>query len=313
MRRSVFVLIALHVGLVPLMSAQKQACLAMDMQEQRQTAGFTLRTFLNDDSEDSCFQILRNRRVIHQEINHEGFRYTLGQKAVPEVGVPAIPDGTDLTGSGHPDMIVTLNTRGAHCCLTVMVYELKDVPKRIAKFEVTDTEYPYFERGGNGFYRFHAQDWSLAYWPSSFAGSPSASVILRYTSRGYHLDLDAMRAPMPSEQDVEKARTDAKELFANFGASESGIFWYWVMQWIYSGHDDLAWNFVDEQWPANVPGKEEWTGNFCAMLADSPYWADLQPFVTHAPATCISAAEDELRQVKVIPSGSIKPNLLRTP
>lgn len=310
MGRSVLVLVALHVGFSLHTFAQKQACLAKDIREQRYVAGFTLRTFLNDGLGNSCFQILRDHRVIHQEMNQEDFRYTLGQAAVPEAGIPTVLDGTDLTGNGHPDMIVTLNTRGAHCCLTVMVYELKDVPKRIAKFEVTDTEYPYFERGSDGFYRFHAQDWSLAYWPSSFAGSPTASVILRYTSRGYHLDLDAMRTPKPSEQEVEKARTDARELFANFDASVSGVFWNWVMQWIYSGHDDFAWNFVDEQWPATVPGKEKWTEDFCAMLADGPYWADLQPFMSHASATCISAADDELRKVKVLPSGPIRPNLL---
>lgn len=36
-----------------------------------------------------------------------GGRYILGQHADPQSGIPAIKNGTDVTGRGHPDMIVS--------------------------------------------------------------------------------------------------------------------------------------------------------------------------------------------------------------
>ncbi|MEK6396541.1 MAG: hypothetical protein V4734_00515 [Terriglobus sp.] len=223
---------AILITFAPHVAAQKSSCAMKDMQQEKHVAGYTLRTFLNEDSGDSCVQILRNGAVVHQETNTESFRYTLGQQAVSEAGVPALADGIDLTGNGYPNVIVTMNTRGAHCCLTVSVYELSAKPKRIAELKVTHTEYPYFKKGSDGVYRFYARDWSLAYWPSSFSGSPSAPVVLRYTNHGYHLDLDAMRTPRPSLQDMQHAQIDTKELFQDFDASQSGLVWAPVMQWI---------------------------------------------------------------------------------
>lgn len=46
-------------------------------------------------------------KVIFRRAMDNGGRYILGQHADPQSGIPAIKNGTDVTGRGHPDIIVS--------------------------------------------------------------------------------------------------------------------------------------------------------------------------------------------------------------
>ena len=63
----------------------------------------------------------------------EGIGYdniaTISGGGQPEVRVEFAAElgqetGTDLTGEGHPDVVVEVFTGGAHCCLSTIVYDL---------------------------------------------------------------------------------------------------------------------------------------------------------------------------------------------
>ncbi len=73
---------------------------------------------------DWCLQVVENGRVIFRRTSNNGGMVVLGQPESKEDRVPGIPNGTDITGRGHPDMIVSVFTGGAHCCLMHYVFEL---------------------------------------------------------------------------------------------------------------------------------------------------------------------------------------------
>ena len=169
---------------------------------------FVFRTYLSEDG--ACLQVFLGDKVIFRRTIDSPQGYTLGQSANKRDHVPAIANGTDITGRGRPNMIVSLYTGGAHCCLMHYVFELEPEFKLVATLDAQDTWPAYFaDLDGNHRYYYLAEDWTFAYWYMSFAGSPFHSVVLQFVddSKGgsYHLALDKMQRPAPTPAEWKKA------------------------------------------------------------------------------------------------------------
>jgi hypothetical protein len=217
----------------------------------------------------------------------------VGQQADPEDGIPAIPNGTDITGRGRPDIIVRFYTGGAHCCTLHFLFELQPQFRLVATLDSDDDGIAHFGKlNGDSTYYYFSTDWTFAYWPQSFAGSPSASVILRFQNDpqggSYRLALDKMRKPAPRKADWNKSLAEARDKFSDnvWDFTTGGTLWNTVLNLLYDGHADLAWRFLDEAWPRKMKGKQRWLNDFCSRLKTSPYWPDLAPTLRNAPAAC---------------------------
>lgn len=274
------------------------SCLPKNLKKSATVAGYKFLSYRDKQNGLACLQVIHNGRVLFHRTNEMDGSFWLGQHPDKKRDwtVPDIPNGTDVTGLGYPDMIVPAYSGGAHCCLSVYLFQLQPKFHLVARLDTEDTWPAYFARSDhNGRYYFHAYDWTLAYWPSSFAGSPTAPIVLKFvkhgTSGSFHLALDKMRKPPPSPHQWHANLKTARSAFAQGaeGLNLQPALWYYVMQLIYSGHSNLAWKFLDEAWPANVPGKAEWTGDFCSLLKTSPYWPDLKVELKNAPPACANA------------------------
>jgi len=222
--------------------------------------------------------------------------FTLGQAAHPEHDIPAVENGADLTGRGRPDLIVTNWTGGAHCCFTHYVFELEPQLRLVGQINDADGDLSHFARlGGDREYSYLGNDWTFAYWDTSFLESPAPAVVLHFVDDarggGFHLALDKMQKPAPSEKQWKKAVQEAKAAFAEHGSSADGVgseLWSNMLDLIYTGHADLAWKLMDEAWPADRGDKEKVLSGFCTQLKTSPYWGDLQGTMQGAPEACVS-------------------------
>jgi hypothetical protein len=292
---------ALLIGLSAPLVAQEpaddpeSACSDEHSNETAKVGQFTFKTYEGDE-DGSCLQIVRGGTVLFQRTLNSPHGYTLGQSADKDSNAPAIANGTDITGRGHPDMIVAFNTGGAHCCSYHYVFELEPDFRLVATLKDMDDDLAHFEPTGKGTpYEYLTADWTFAYWPTCFSCSPSAPVILKFVDDGkggsYHLYLDRMRRPAPTSTEWRQALKDARQAIEDGPASLNigTTLWDTVLNLIYSGHSDLAFKFYDEAWPAEVEGKSDWMEDFYSRLKTSPYWHDLRSTIRNAPRSCASA------------------------
>jgi hypothetical protein len=256
---------------------------------------FVFRTYLSKDG--ACLQVFRGDNVIFRRTIDSPQGYTLGQSANKRDQVPAIANGTDITGRGRPNMITSFYTGGAHCCLTHYVFELEPEFKLVATLDARDTWPAYFaDLDGNHRYYYLAEDWTFAYRYGSFAGSPVHSVVLRFADDskggGYHLALDKMQRTAPTPAEWKKAlgrvRDEQHLEDTNMANNLRSVLWQEVLDLIYTGHSDLAWKFLDEVGSKAQQGNNDLEG-FCSTLKASPYWLDLEKAIQTVPPACANA------------------------
>jgi len=279
------------------------ACARANLTQSAIIDGFTFASYSSERTGEACFQVIRQGIVIFRRTNDNDGYYLIGQhpNRDPDLqwNVPNIPDGTDIVGLGDPDMVVYSYTGGAHCCLMTWVFQLQPAFRLLATLDAEDSWPAYFAAPNlDGHYYYFDDDWTFAYWPSSFAGSPVAPVILQFVPDGkgggaYHLALGRMRKPPPTlavwKKSLRKARATFLPSNGPWPLFIGATLWTTEMRLIYSGHSELAWKFLNQAWPATVPGKEKWLGDFCSRLKTSPWWPDLQPTIKNMPRVCAEA------------------------
>jgi hypothetical protein len=270
-------------------------CGAADLVDSARVNQYVFRTYESEDG--TCLEVQRAGKVLFRRAGDGVTRYTLGQPADGDNDFPAIPNGADLTGRGWPDMIVSSFTGGAHCCFAHMVFELEPAFQLLATLEDAHDDQAHFARlGADKLYYYFTADWTFAYWPSCFACSPSAPVILRFVDDGhggggFHLALDKMQKPPPTpaewNNDLRAAQLSATQRnITSIGTT----LWGPVLNWLYDGHSDIAWKFVEEAGPKAQQKPLPTIEDFCRLLKQSAYWPDLAPTLRDAPPACLNPA-----------------------
>ncbi|MDE3163815.1 MAG: hypothetical protein KGL64_11195 [Acidobacteriota bacterium] len=274
----------------------ERACTVGQMKDSVKVGKFLFRSYRNLESGESCLRVLAGQRIIFQRTNDNGGRFQMGQAADKEFGIPAIPNGTDITGRGRPNMIVSAYSGVAHCCLQHYIFELEPTFRLLATVNDMDDDAAHFERDGDRYY-LHTADWTFAYWWQSFAGSPNHSVVLRYVDDekvgGFHLAMDKMRTPTPTPEEWQKAVGSVRHELAlgqrKMANDLPDILWQEVLNLIYTDHSELAWKFIDEVSPLAQQGTYPNLADFCGRLKKSPYWLDLEATLRNTPAACANA------------------------
>jgi len=225
---------------------------------------------------------------VYRLATDDGLTYRLGQAADSINKIPLVPNGSDLTGDGRPDMMITSWSGGAHCCFTHYIFELDPTFRLIATLNDGDTDFGHFEdldHNGRYFY-VTCEIWS--YWPASFAGSVSHKVILKWDKDRFRLDLQRMKRPAPTPKQWKAALKKADDA-ADDRPSLGVALWDTVLDLIYTGHSSLAWKFTGEVSPNVLKGNNPSLEDFCSMLKSSEYWPDLEPTLKNVPAECANA------------------------
>lgn len=244
-----------------------------------------------DGDTPGCVRVYLHGKFVYRLADGEGLEYDLGQPAQPEYKVPLVANGSDLTGEGHPDMMITSWSGGAHCCFTKYIYELEPKLRLIAKIDDGDLDLGHFEDLDHNQHYFYMTGDIWSYWPQSFLGSVSHDVILRWNGKKFVLDLDRMKAPPPTPEHWQaelKAIDDAVKNHVN--SVEMGqVLWNPALDLIYTGHSDLAWKLVREANPKALRGDYPDLGEFCSHLKDSRFWPELKPTLKDVPPACARA------------------------
>jgi hypothetical protein len=94
--------------------------------------------------------------------------------------------GHDITGEGDPDLVLERYTGGAHCCFSVIVYNLGPTPTKVLETRESNCSGRFEDLDGDSVPEFITCDDLFAYVYCPYAASPMVQVILRYEpGRGY--------------------------------------------------------------------------------------------------------------------------------
>ena len=116
---------------------------------------------------------------------------TIDAWAQPRVQIEAVDTlddltGSDITGEGHPDVIIHTFTRGAHCCFSTFVYDLGPTITKVLETPESHCPSTFGDLDGDGVSECQTCDDLFAYRYCGYAGSPMPMVILEYgPGQGY--------------------------------------------------------------------------------------------------------------------------------
>lgn len=246
---------------------------------------YTVRTIRGDY--EGCVEVWKNGNVVYRKTGDVA--YYVGNNIDGNTAGPEIKPGTDITGSGQPQVIIGSWSGGAHSCYTFQVLQLGKEFHRVAALNAQDSDGAHFEDlDHDGKYEFVANDWTFAYWRTSFAESPAPRIILRPKTVGdgnveYVLARDLMQKPAPTQEQLDHTIAEIKGEPA-WNQHVPPALWAAMLELIYTGHPDLAWQVFDRSWPDKKPGKSGFLGAFCERLSSSNYF-DL-PDTTRLPPDC---------------------------
>lgn len=205
-------------------------------------------------------------------VNEQGFLDKLATK----------PELVDLNGDGNLELIVRHFSGGAHCCYQYWIFSLGDAPTQLAFLEPKDSPLIFADKNNDGIFEIEGADKTFAYWQTDYATSPSPHVILTFTPEGLKLDAEKMRQFPPSDDELQnmvmRVRSELGKTISDHQDEawrHAGIHpavWATMLDLIYSGNGDVAWQFFDSVWRNGVKGKDEFRGAFLAQLQSSPYW-----------------------------------------
>lgn len=232
-----------------------------------------------DNNGNACLQVRRGQRVEFTLRDAASYAFRNG----PGESNPQITPGTDITGLGKPNLVVTEWTGGAHCCTILHVLELGPKVREIAAVDFMDTENAHFvDLDGDGVWEIKGEDWTFSYWHAAFVESPAAEVILRFDGKRYRLALERMRREPWSTAAIRQRLSAVGEQYSGTGFPPS-LLWAGMLDAIYSGNGKAATDLVSGVWQRGGADKEKFVKEFCEQLASSPWFSDLRPNLAGSP------------------------------
>lgn len=211
------------------------------LQEERFIGPYALRVWRNPSSEAFMYDsILTISGAGQPPVRIDSF-IELGEET-----------GGDITGEGHPDVIVKVFTGGAHCCFSTMVYDLGPVLTKVLETPLSNCDGYFQDLNGDGVLEFITCDDLFAYEYCCFAGSPAVRVVLQYEpGRGYVPA--SPRFPELYEDDIirhrELAETAVPGEMCEWDNDTKCAVLPLVLDYLYSGRAAEAWAALEQLYP----------------------------------------------------------------
>jgi len=156
--------------------------------------------------------------------------------------------GTDINGTGYPDLIIEEYSGGAHCCFAVAVYDLASTLVSIDVPASPGGNAPggFVDLNGDGVFEFETRDDSFAYAYCCFADSPATLAILEYSPAEGKYVPASYRYPNLYQDEIlrhtERARArGSEEADGGWDGTGKCDVLPLVLDYLYSGDPTSAW------------------------------------------------------------------------
>lgn len=240
--------------------------------ETKEFGEYTVTFYQVDDWICQRLEIQRLGKIVYSEAEVDA-HFFFGADWT-ERGQPLI----HLRGGNSPELVISKWTGGAHCCFSVLVFDIGSEFRKIDEIE-GGNYYPYFEDiDGDGVMEVKVGDDFLASRFSSFASSAIADVTLTYSNDRYEVSSAHMvKAALNWGSLKKQIRSWQKELRERSKPDyPPPAFIQSVTDLVFTGNKAVALELIDRTWPTDVPGKIEFLTSYEEALQDSRYYSDFQ-------------------------------------
>jgi hypothetical protein len=214
-----------------------------------------------------AYVILQERQIgeyvvrLWRNTASEGIGYdniaTISGGGQPEVRVEFAAElgqetGTDLTGEGHPDVVIEVFTGGAHCCLSTIVYDLGPTLTKVLETPLSNCGGSFQDLDSDGVAEYVTCDDLFAYVYCCYAGSPAAQVVLRYDPESGYVPAsprygDTYAGPIVADTQIAE-NAEPGERCEWDETTKCGVLPL-VLDLLYAGQDAQAWAELNRLYP----------------------------------------------------------------
>ena len=237
--------------------------------------------YYNEHKIQFVLQILDGTNVIHEVADYDISLFNFSQNDNREEYT------RDIDGDGLSEFILNCNGGGQQCCSYIYVYSLRDKPVKrdsvycetpfVRLIDLDGDEIPEIFCGDNWFKGWKAH-------PSESAG---IRLIWKWDGKRYRLAnfkfadylLNIMQDrwerwyyEIPPPDTLEELRYDPDSEEPDFPPVQ---LWSKMLMFIYAGQPDKADSLLDDYWPEEIPGKDEFYRDFKWYLERSGHWQQL--------------------------------------
>ncbi|HON38720.1 conserved hypothetical protein [anaerobic digester metagenome] len=221
---------------------------------------------------EGSFEILKNGRQVYSLHKASNF----GFAKVREGKNYLLLMGTDVTGNGQPELVISEWSLGAHCCYTFHLFEIGDRFRHIQSIDAGSSESARFlNLDGLPGLEFITDDWTFAYEPGGFADPPVPRVILKFDGTSYVFARELMKQDPPDEGLVHAIAKNIQTMDGWPMGSPPAEIMQEMVDLIYSGNMAHALSLLDQAWPADVSGKDDFLLDLTTTLKKSPFYREI--------------------------------------
>ena len=228
------------------------------------------------ESDESRVEIFKGATLVYAM---DGHRFFIGSSDGADGKKEcATPIGMDITGEGQPDLVIHEYTGGAHCCSLFHIFEIGEKFRHIQTIELEDSSTDFKNLDDDPALELPMNDWTFAYWKTSFADSPVPEVILKYSGGQYQMAPKMMKKLPRRQAELIETAAKIKSLPEWKDPSQKfpSALWREMLNLIYTGNMAQAWKLFDLAWPEEMAGKQEFLEEFKAQFKKSLYWEQIQ-------------------------------------
>jgi hypothetical protein len=233
------------------------------MEEERTIGDYTVQLWRNTAGEGFGFDNLVTISSGGQILARVEFASALGEYT-----------GRDVTGEGHPDVVIEGFTGGAHCCFSTMTYDLGPALTKVLETPPSNCAGRLEDLTGDGVYEFVTCDDVFAYTYCAYAFSPLVKVILQYEPGQGYVPASPRFAAL-YEEDIAAhsrlAQDAASYVDSGWDGTPKCAVLPLVLDYLYSGRGEQAWDALNRFY--DYPDRLLFWTEVVQTIADSSLYA----------------------------------------
>ena len=240
---------------------------------------YTYRCYTGPPFRENIFQIYKGEELVYQ--SDIGYAYWLGEKE----GLFHPVD--DITGDGIPNLVVIYSGGGnSSFNQSCYVFSLGDQFRLIQCLP----EGKFVDINQDDKLDCIAYQPGFTFWHACHAGSPLPKLVYEYCDNEYLLAPALMYQPLPEEEEINKTIEEVKRRCAKIKKTKwdtlcwhneevylDSSVWSYMLDLMFFGHPDEAYDFLDQVWPEGEKGKSNFIYDFRKRLNEDTIWPALAP------------------------------------